>query len=211
MDKYQQTIDTFNHVADLYWEKFKSFKPYEPTYDWFCEHLPAGPIDLLEIACGPGNVSRYLLDKNSQINLFGIDLAPNMITLAKKHNPSANFAVMDCRDILTINQTFDAIMCGFCLPYLSWQDSQTLIQDMVKMLNLDGLLYLSVTVGDKSDEGFKGSKSNSGSVYVHYHDIGAISDCLVACGLKLHGQQEITHMHNNQATVDVFIMAKKSI
>ena len=212
-DKYQQTIETFNAVAEQYWDKFNGFKLYQPSYDWFCEHLPndlpQGQIDLLEIACGPGNVSQYLLDKNPAINILGIDLAPNMVALAKQHNPTVNYSVLDCRQILTLEKSFNAIMCGFCIPYLSWQDSQSLIQDMATMLQPGGLLYLSTTAGSKNNEGFKGSSSAAGAIYVHYHDIDDIIDSIEDCGLKIIGRKNISHLHNEQTTDDVFILATK--
>ena len=207
-DKYQQTIDTFNHVAEQYWNKFKNFKPYEQTYDWFLNQLPQGDTDLLEIACGPGNVSCYLLEKNNKINLTGIDVAPNMIQLAKEHNPNGEYSVLDCRDIKSLNRYFDAIMCGFCLPYISWADSQKLINDMASILQPNGLLYLSTTKGSKSEEGYKGSKSSSGSVYVHYHDSDEILNCLRNNNFKIIEQKSVTHIHNDLETIDQFYLAR---
>jgi SAM-dependent methyltransferase len=209
MDKYQKTIETFNTVAEQYWDKFKDFALYEPTYDWFCAHLPDGQIEVLEIACGPGHVSRYLLNKNPTIKLLGIDLAPNMVKLAQRHNSKAAFQIMDCRNILALAQSFAAIMCGFCLPYLSWQDSQKLIDDMCQLIKPGGLLYISVTEGESSQQGFQGSDSARGSVYVHYHDIEAIQDKLKVAGMEILGTKHLSHIHNQQTTKDVFILARK--
>lgn len=45
-----------------------------------------------------------------------------MIELAKKNNPTAYFDVMDSRHIGELTDSYDAIICGFCLPYLSDQE-----------------------------------------------------------------------------------------
>ncbi|TCV19528.1 hypothetical protein EDC17_100450 [Sphingobacterium alimentarium] len=45
-----------------------------------------------------------------------------MIELAKKNNPTAHFDVMDSRHIGELTDSYDAIICGFCLPYLSDQE-----------------------------------------------------------------------------------------
>jgi len=209
MDKYQKTIETFNAVADKYWDKFKDFELYQATYDGFIKHLPEGQVDLLEIACGPGNVSRYLLNKKPNINLLGIDLAPNMIKLARKHNQQAAYQVMDCRTIISLDQSFDAIMCGFCMPYLSWQDSLILIQDMCQLMKPGGLLYLSTTEGQKANEGFHGSNSAKGAIYVHFHDIEEIQGQLELMGMGILDVNRLTHIHNQKPTVDVFILARK--
>lgn len=60
-----------------------------------------------------------------------------MIELARKNNPSASFALMDSRKIHEIKIKYDAIVCGFCLPYLSQKDSQKFIEDSYKLLNKD--------------------------------------------------------------------------
>jgi ubiquinone/menaquinone biosynthesis C-methylase UbiE len=132
-----------------------------------------------------------------------------MLKLAQRHNPQAQFKLMDCREISLLNTTFDAIMCGFCLPYISWQDSQKLIQDMALLLKPDGILYLSFTEGDAEKEGFKGSDSSGGVIYVHYHNIEALKHCLAQSGLQVLGEKMITHTHNQESTEDIFILAKK--
>jgi trans-aconitate methyltransferase len=52
---------------------------------------------ILEIGCGPGNLTKYLLSKRPDFDILGIDIAPNMIEFAGKSNPTASFAVMDSR------------------------------------------------------------------------------------------------------------------
>lgn len=210
MDNKQITIETFNRAAEKYWQYFKDFILYQPTYDWFLAQLPQEPIEILEIACGPGNVSRYLLTHKPNIKLFGIDLAPKMIELASKHNPQANYQVMDCRIISTIESTFDAVMCGFCIPYLSWIECELLIKAMVSKLKTGGILYLSTTKGEKANEGIQASKSAAGAVYVHYHDINAIQLCLKNAGMTVSTLEELNHIHNDQAITDVFILAQKT-
>jgi len=49
------------------------------------------------------------------------------MSLAKQNNPSAHFAIMDCRQIKNLDTKFDEIIGGFCLPYLSQKESKELI------------------------------------------------------------------------------------
>ncbi len=57
MDKYQTTIQTFNEVAEQYLHKFKDFELYQPSYNWFLQALEPNKNSVLEVACGPGQVS----------------------------------------------------------------------------------------------------------------------------------------------------------
>ncbi len=43
------------------------------------------------------------------MNVTGIDLTPEFITMAKKEYPEANLQVMDMRDLKFKNQTFDGL------------------------------------------------------------------------------------------------------
>ena len=63
---------------------------YNDTYDLFCDKIEKINPQVLEIGCGPGNITRYILSKRPDLKIYGIDIAPNMIKLAKENNPTAN-------------------------------------------------------------------------------------------------------------------------
>lgn len=67
---------------------------------------------------------------------------------------------------------FDGIIGGFCLPYLSPDESNELISNSYDLLNDDGLLYLSFVEGDPGKSGFK--TGNSGRVYFYFHSLDDI-------------------------------------
>jgi len=208
-EKYRTTIKTFNAVADKYLAYFKDFTVYQPTYDCFLTALNSNHQNLLELACGPGQVSHYLLKHNQSLKIHGIDLAPRMIQLAQQLNPTASYAVMDCRDIKKLKQKYDAIMCAFCLPYLSDADTQQLLCDMVSLLNKGGILYISISQGDAADNGYQYSDTSAGAVYVHYHDIDWIRKQLSYLGMTITAHDRIEHIHHGETITDVFLLAKK--
>jgi 2-polyprenyl-3-methyl-5-hydroxy-6-metoxy-1,4-benzoquinol methylase len=143
MDRYEETFETWNKVALLYQEKFMDLNLYNDTYYFVCNSIAKDNAKILEIGCGPGNITKYLLSERPDFDIFGIDIAPNMIELANKNNPTASFAIMDSRQIDEIKTKYDGIICGFCLPYLSQTDSQKLVADCYNLLNENGLLYIS--------------------------------------------------------------------
>ena len=145
-------------------------KLYNDTYDLICNVVIKNKATILEIGCGSGNITKYLLSKRPDFNIFGIDIAPNMIELAKINNPKANFAVMDSRNISEIETKYDAIVCGFCLPYLSETDSQKLIFEANYLLNNSGFLYLSFVEGDPNKSGFQAGSTGNRS-YFYYHNL----------------------------------------
>jgi trans-aconitate methyltransferase len=86
MDKYEITFDTWNKIASSYQERFMDLDLYNDTYDIFCS-LIGQNAQIFEIGCGPGNITKYILSKRSDLQIEGIDIAPNMIKLAEKNNP----------------------------------------------------------------------------------------------------------------------------
>lgn len=168
MDNYQETFNTWNKIANLYEDRFMDLTIYNESYDFFCNAITKENPSILEIGCGPGNITKYILKKRTDFKLDGIDVAPNMVELAKKNNPKAQFMVMDCREISSLTQKYDGIVCGFCLPYLSETDGAKFITDCSQLLNSSGVLYLSFVEGEKSKSGFQVGSSGDRSFFYYY-------------------------------------------
>lgn len=184
MNPYQINFQTWNKLAALYQERFMDLDLYNDTYDLFCELLPQPNAKILEIGCGPGNITKYLLAKRQDFAIHGLDIAPNMIELAKINNPTATFEVMDCREIDKISSKFDGVMCGFCLPYLSQADCEKLVKDSYSLLSDSGVLYLSAIEGAYEKSGYE-TNSLGDSMYLYYHEEAQISSCLAAHNFEL--------------------------
>ena len=177
MDRYQETFETWNKVASLYQEKFMDLDLYNATYDYICAAIPKENAKLLEIGCGPGNITQYLLSKRPDFTIHGIDIAPNMVALASKNNPNAHFEVMDSRQIGRLQTKFDGIIVGFCLPYLSQADSHALIADASRLLYEGGLLYISFVEGNPAQSGFQAGSSGN-RCYFYYHSLEELQNNL---------------------------------
>ncbi len=173
MDRYKETFDTWNKIASLYQDKFMELDLYNDTYDFICNSIDKPNAKLLEIGCGPGNITKYLIAKRPDFDIFGIDIAPNMVELARQNNPAAHFAVMDSRQINNLDSKYDGIVCGFCLPYLSQTETNELISNSYNLLSDNGLLYLSFVEGDPDKSDFKAG--SGGRVYFYYHKLDDIT------------------------------------
>ena len=177
MDKYKETFDTWNNVASVYQDKFMDFALYNDTYDYICNSIEKPNAKLLEIGCGPGNITKYLLSQRPDFDIYGIDIAPNMIALARLNNPTADFTIMDSRDIHNFDIKFDGIISGFCLPYLSQTESNQLISNTYNLLNENGFTYLSFVEGNPEKSGFQ--VGSMGRVYFNFHTLNSIKEQLI--------------------------------
>lgn len=169
MDRYQNTFDTWNKLASMYQDKFMDMDLYNDTYDVFCDLVQKRGASVFEIGCGPGNITRYLLARRPDFRIEATDVAPGMVELAQKNNPTAHCSIMDCREIDQLTTFFDAIMCGFCLPYLSREDCTKLIKDCSALLHSDGVLYLSAIEDDYQKSAYETSSNGEHTMFVYYH------------------------------------------
>lgn len=186
MDNTQRVLTIFDTHAQVYQDKYMDVSLYADTLDLFCEHIVPEHASVLDIACGPGNIARYLLDRRPDVRLLGIDLAPNMIELARSNNPGADFQVMDCREINRLDARFDAVICGFGLPYLSKEEALALIRDVANLLPEGGAFCFSTMEDDYSRSGWKGPSSGGGlELYQYFHQADYLTEGLQVNGFQL--------------------------
>ncbi len=210
MDPYHLTFQTWNQIADAYQERFLDVDLYNDTYDAFCTQLDQPRPRIFEIGCGPGNITRYLLSKRPDFEIAGIDVAPRMVELARVNNPTAQFIVMDCREMSSLTSRFDGIMCGFCLPYLAKADAAKLIQDCAGLLHPNGIFYLSVIEGDYARAGYETGSSGQGGMYVYYYREAELRQALEGNGFELLHiyRKSFTQNDGNTSTHLIFLARK---
>ncbi|HPI11178.1 MAG TPA: class I SAM-dependent methyltransferase [Catalimonadaceae bacterium] len=177
MDRSTQAASVFNKRAELYQQKFMDVSMYEPSLDIFCQSLPNTEPSVLDVACGPGNITRYLLSVRPELHILGIDLAPDMIRLAKENNPGAAFQVLDAREIQLLPGSFDGIVSGFCFPYLSRKEVTEWIRNAASMLPEGGLLYMSTMEDEYQKSGLVRSSAGD-ELYMHFHEEQHLTQCL---------------------------------
>lgn len=209
MDKTQIAVSVFDKYADMYQNKFMNVDLYGDALDVFCDNLSATQSNILELACGPGNITKYILNKRPGLQLLGTDLSPNMIALARKNNPTAKFQILDSRQLLSLEQKFDGVICGFLFPYLSKDEVLQLIIDISLVLNKQGLIYISTMEDDYHKSGFeKGSAGDE--IFMHYHEEKYLRVCLEKNNFELISLHRKQYTPEGKAPVtDLIMIAKK--
>jgi len=184
MNHTKIAVDIFDKFAKEYQEKFMNLDLYNDTFDFFCEQVQTKNAHILELACGPGNITKYLLSKRANFKILATDLSNNMLELAKLNNPTAQFKLMDCRDVKKLNKKFDALIAGFCLPYLSKAEAIQLIAHAAESLKPKGILYLSTMEDDNHKSGFK-TGSTGEQMFMNYHEEIYLREAMQENNLKL--------------------------
>lgn len=210
MDTTKNTIYVFDNCAKEYQEKFMDMDLYDDTFDLFCSLIKPKKPSILELACGPGNITKYLLQKRPDFEIRATDLSIKMLELARSNNPKTEFQILDCRNIKSLLRTFDGIMCGFALPYLSKEEAIKLIADAYEILNPNGILYLSTMEDNYEKSGFKKSSSGKYEAYINFHEADYLSQALQNAGFEILNLERKDFLQNDgTVTKDLILIARK--
>lgn len=183
---------------------------YNESYDLFCKLIKNKQPKILELGCGPGNITKHILKMLPDAELMAVDVSENMLSLAKQNNPGATFLKLDIRHINEIQQTFDAVIGGFCIPYISAIEVEQLIQNCNHLLEKNGILYLSFVEGDPSKSGFEIGSSGDRS-YFYYHELDHLLHQLQKNDLQLVKIMPVKFLRKNGAAeMHTIIIAEKS-
>ena len=209
MDQYKETFETWNKVAQLYQEKFMYLTLYDESYDAFYDLIKNENAKILDAGCGPGNISHFLLSKYAGLEIEGIDIAPNMIELARKNVSTLQFKILDLRNVNQLEKKYDGIICGFGLPYLSEIDCRKFIIDCFNLLSEKGVFYLSFVEGNPDQSGFK-TASSGDRTYFHFYTLDFLLKLLFEVGFESPAVMKIKYNKSVDETEEhTILIAKK--
>lgn len=212
MKEFDISIKRFDEFAHEYSERFNNIDAYTPSIDIFCNLIRTSKPKILELACGPGNITKYVKQKFPYSEYIALDLAPKMIDIAREQTQGVDFRVMDVRNITTIESTFDSIMCSFCLPFLSKSDTYKLIADCATMLNKEGVIYLSTMEGDETKAGFESTNfSGDSKIYFNYHQQKDIEKDLLENDFTIYDFKRQVYLEDGMSFIDMIFIGIKKI
>ena len=196
------TIAAFGHTAEQYAASIGSLANYNSTYDALLDLLPA-ESHVLDLACGPGNVSRYLVERKP-LRITGFDLAEPMLQLARRHIPTGHF---EKRSLLELAGTgpFDTIVNAFGIPFLDRSQRVACFAGMASALRNGGLLYISFMEGDHA--GFERTAfSPDREIYFHYHRKAEVLQELCDLHFELLQEWKLDFVIGNGAVLEDNVM-----
>lgn len=203
------SVATFSRLAERYAGKYFHLDMYDAYLERFAQRI-GSRASVLDVACGPGNVSAYLAKARPDLNLVGIDLAEGMIQQARLRVPSAEFLVRDCRHLSELGQVFDATAFAFGLSYLTDADAEQFFSSLNATMTDSAPLYLSTLTGDPSWSGFETSGS-SNSVYLRYRSVADVVSMVEHAGYRIDFTEVIPSPANApKATQDLILIAQRA-
>lgn len=205
-----ESVATFNRMADRYAAKYFHLDIYNKYLERFHKRIGARGANVLDVACGPGNVSAYLAKARPDLQIMGIDLAEEMVKQARHRVPTGEFMVRDCRCIGDLGRSFEASAFAFGLSYLTDSDADRFFSSLNATLSLSAMLYLSTITGEPAQSGFDTS-STGDRVYIRYRTVEDVVSLVKLAGFKVESLDVIASPPNaTTSTEDIVLVARRT-
>lgn len=141
-DKNMIAVDTYNKIAQEYDKEFGNDYSDTPYVDKFLNYLEGKKV--LDIGCGVGNLTKYIMDKG--FNIEGIDLSKEMLNIAKRKYSDIKFYEMNMKEI-TLGKKYDGIMLAYSLFHLTKKEVIEVLPKYYDLLNSNGKILLILQYG----------------------------------------------------------------
>jgi len=147
----QKIIDCYNKTASTYAEKFINELEHKHLDTILLkafadENRAKGRI--IDIGCGPGQTTQFLTDQGTK-DLLGVDISPEMVSIAQKLNPKAKFEVADMLALGYPDESFGAIVAFYAIVHLGYSYLPTAFNEFYRVLVPGGQALLSFHAGEE--------------------------------------------------------------
>lgn len=163
---------------------------------------------LLDAGCGPGGESKLMVDHGFKV--VGIDITPEMIEIAKKKVPEANFKRMDMRTLDFGAEAFDGIWSARALIHIPKAEQVQTLVEWKRVLKPGGVLALCVLAG--KGEGIEPEyydPSGERSCFFSYFSKEDLRKLVESVGLSVIEEDEA--LREEEEEPHLFIFARKEL
>jgi ubiquinone/menaquinone biosynthesis C-methylase UbiE len=154
-DYNSESVATFDRNAARYAEKYFSLRDYDSYYQALTAEIPAGPFRFLDLACGPGNVSAYVMAQRPEAEILCVDQAPLMLEEASRRMTGIEVLLADCRDLGAVAARFHAAAFFFGLSYFNDTDAAKVLAELFRVMLPGAPLLLATVAGEPERSGLQ--------------------------------------------------------
>lgn len=98
-------------------------------------------LKILDIGCGTGQLINEIRQQFHSVNYLGIDVAENMIDIAKKNNEGENIKFKTCSiETFDSKDKYDIIICTHAFPY--FPNKEEMMKKISSLCNEEGQVII---------------------------------------------------------------------
>ncbi|MFE6623567.1 class I SAM-dependent DNA methyltransferase [Streptomyces sp. NPDC057740] len=181
---------SYDTIADAYAERFSDWLGVHPMdralLGGFAELVAVrggGPV--ADIGCGPGQVSAAL--DALGLPVFGVDLSPRMVELARRAHPGLRFHVGSMTSLGLPNGTLGGIVALYSVIHVPDDHLPTVFAEFHRVLVPGGHVLLAFQAGDEDGAGQLHLGERFGHAIdldYHWHTPDTVAARLTKAGLQ---------------------------
>jgi SAM-dependent methyltransferase len=175
----------YDRVAEPYGQQFfdeLARKPFDrERLDRFAARL-RGRGRVCDVGCGPGHVGRYLAERG--VDVYGVDLSPGMVALARRLNPAMRFEPGDLRALSLPDAALAGIVAFYSLIHLRRTEVAGALAELARVMIPGGLILIGLHGGEgevHADDWF----GRGVSIDAALHQPAEIRDAMERAGLAV--------------------------
>jgi SAM-dependent methyltransferase len=143
---------SYDSVAARYAEEIGAEMAHKPVdRAWLrCLAELAGDGIVADVGCGPGHVTAFLAGLG--IQTIGVDLSPEMVAVARKHNPDLRFEVGSLLALPVADAAWSGAVCAYSIIHLEADQRPVAFRELARAIGDGGWLLLSFHISGEGLE-----------------------------------------------------------
>jgi SAM-dependent methyltransferase len=139
---------SYDRIADEYTRRFANEfdqKPLERDLlrRFALDVKERGPV--CDLGCGPGQAARFLDDLG--VDVFGLDLSPELVERARKLSPDIEFRQGDMRSLCDQDASWGGIVALYSIIHVPREQATEALRELFRVLCPGASLLLSFHIG----------------------------------------------------------------
>jgi SAM-dependent methyltransferase len=142
--------ESYDRIADDYAREIFDELQHKPFDRELLDRFAAATVghgQVCDMGCGPGQVARYLHDAGAAV--FGLDLSPRMVELARRLSPGISFREGNMMALDLGDGALAGITAFYAIVNIPEESLPSVFREMHRVLRSGGLLLLAFHVGSE--------------------------------------------------------------
>ncbi|PRX47575.1 methyltransferase family protein [Prauserella shujinwangii] len=213
-DFLSRTRTSYDTIADYYAEWIEGELAGRPgdraVLAWFAELVRGddlGPV--ADIGCGPGRISAHL--HGLGVRVFGVDLSPAMIEVARRTYPDLRFDVGSMTSLELADGSLGGIVAWYSIIHVPDDALPRVFAEFERVLAPGGYLQLAFQVGDEPLHRDEAAGFDI-SLDFHRRQPDRVAALLTEAGFELRAhllRERETYGEFEEKTPQAFLLARK--
>ena len=142
--------ESYDRIAEAYARELFGELQHKPRDRELLDRFAAmmrGRGQACDMGCGPGQVARYLHDAG--VLVFGLDLSPRMVEVARRLNPDISFREGNMMALDLPDAALAGITAFYAIVNIPEESLPSVFREMHRVLQPGGLLLLTFHIGSE--------------------------------------------------------------